>query len=121
MLKDKMQAMGMSIANAVSNATLIPNRYTDPFHQKIYIRDVKSECKTVKPIEIVDSAQVATATLHRDWLDITSEDVVVQKGRSNLFSSARAQKEKLEIKKSLKSREAFEKYYEQGEPRTCDH
>ena len=57
----------------------------------------------------VDSAQAATANLHKDWLDA---DVSAQKGLSNLFSR-RAQNEKLERK--------VQKYYEQGEPGKSDH
>ena len=75
----------------------------------------------LEPTESVDSAQVVTATLYKDWLDIKSEDVSVQKGGANLFSSGRAQKKKLEKEKSLRSSEAFEKYYNQGEPRKGDH
>ena len=74
--------------------------------------------------EDVDFAQAATATLHKDWLDISSGDVSVQTGLSNLFSSDRAQKEKLENlekEKSQKTREAFKKYYKQGEPREGDY
>ena len=91
-----------------------------PFHQEIYICDLNFELGELEPIESVESAQVATAILHKDWLDIKSVDVSVQKG-SNWFSSTRAQKEKLEYKKLQKSREAFTKYYEQGESRKCDH
>ncbi len=67
--------------------------------------------------EGVDSAQAATATLHKDWLDIKSVDVSVQKSLSNLFSS----KEKLENEQNLKTREAFEKFHKQGELRKGDH
>jgi len=63
----------------------------------------------------VGSAQAATATSHKSWLDIKSVDVSVHNGLSNLFSSGRAQKEKLENEKTLKARKAFIKYYKQGE------
>jgi len=66
--------------------------------------------------ESVNSAQAATATLHKAWFDIKSVDVRAQKGLSSLLSS----KEKLENEKTLKAQEAFEKYYEQGEPRKSD-
>jgi len=59
--------------------------------------------------------------LHKDWLDIKSVDVSVQNTLSNLFSSSRAQKEKLENKKSLKSSVAFAKYYNQGGAWKSDH
>ena len=87
----------------------------------MFIRD---EVEKLESTEGVDAAQAATATLHKDWLDIKSVDVRVQKNLSQLFSSARAQNEKLEIEKDLKerkAREASEKYFEQGEPRKRDH
>jgi len=59
--------------------------------------------------------------LHKDWLDVKSVDISVQKGLSNLFSSGRAQKENLEIEQDRKAREALKKYYEQSEPRKIDH
>ena len=103
---------------------LIQNNDTNPFHQEIYFCDLNSELETLKSTEGVGSAQATTATLHKDWLDIKSIDISVQKGLSNLFSSGRAQKEKLEIEKKLqvrKAHEALEKYFKQGEPRTSDH
>ena len=90
----------------------------------MYIRDLNFEVEKLKSTEGVDAAQAATATLHNDWLDIESVDVSVQKSLSNLFSSGRAQKERLEIDKSMqvrKASEAFKKYYGQGEPRKSDH
>ena len=90
----------------------------------MYIRDLDSEVEKLKSTEDVDSAQVATSTLHKDWLDIRYAAVSVQKGLSKMFSSGRAQKERLEIERELQAREAREalkKYYEQGEPRKGDH
>ena len=110
----------MSIANAVSDGTLILNHNTNPFHQEMYIRDLNLEVEKLESTEFVDSCHTATATLHKDWLDIDSVDVNVQKSLSDLFSS----KEKREYKRLLKAREAreaFGKYYEQGEPRKSDH
>ena len=87
----------------------------------MHFRDLVLEfSKLNKSREGVDSAQAATASLHKDWLDINSEDVSVQKGLSNLFSS-RTQKEKLENEKTLKAQEALQKYRFQGEPRKSDH
>jgi hypothetical protein len=63
------------------------------------IRDLNLEVEKLESTEDVDSAQAATATLHKDWLDIKSVDVSVQKGLSSLFSSSQAQKVKLENKK----------------------
>ena len=86
----------------------------------MFIRDLNFEVEKFQSTEGVDTAQAATTTLHKVWLDTKSVDVKVQKNLSNLFSSARAQKEKLEIEKKLqkrKAQEASEKYSEQGEPR----
>ena len=72
----------------------------------------------------VDSARAATASLHKVWLDIKSGDVSAQKGLSNLFSSSRAQKVKLENERTLKAQEerkALEQYCGQGEPRKNDY
>ena len=89
------------------------------FHQETYIRNLNFKFENLRSTEDVASAQAATATLHKDWLDIKSVDVSAQKGLSNLFSS----KERLETVKGLKAREAFEKYGKQGEPtkRKIDH
>ena len=90
---------------------------TDAFLQGIYAYDLNAEFGNVKSTESVNSAQAATTTLHKRWLDIESVDVSAQKGLSNLFSS----KEKQEKEKLLKSRGAFLTYYKQGEPRNSDH
>ena len=90
----------------------------------MYIRDLDFEVEKLESTEDVDSARAAAVTMRKDWLDIKSVDVSVQKGVSNLFSSARAQREKLEIEKKLqdrKAREASEKYHKQGEPRMGSH
>ena len=90
----------------------------------MYIRDLDVEVEELESREGVDSAQAFTASLHKNWLDIKSVDVSVQKGLSDLFSSSRAQKEKLENEKELKAKEehkASEKYYKQGEPRKSDY
>ena len=95
-----------------------------PFHQEMYIRDLDVEVGNLESREGVDSAQAATASLHKGWLDIKSVDVSVPKGLSNLFSSSRAQKVKLENEKTLKAqeeRQALEEYYKQGEPRKSDY
>ena len=73
----------------------------------MYFRGLDVEVEELE--SCVDSAQAATANLHKDWL---GADVSAQKGLSNLFSS-RAQKEKLEKK--------AQKYYEQGESGKSDH
>ena len=81
------------------------------------MHDLNAEVEQLESTEAVDSCHAATATLHQDWLDIKSVDVNVQKNLSDLFSS----KEKLEYKKEVKAREAFGKYYAQGEPRKSDY
>ena len=92
-----------------------------PFHQEMYFHDLVPEFRKLKWRVDVDSAQAATASLHDDWLDIKSVNVSVQRGLSNLFSSSRAQKVKLENEKTLKAQEALQKYRFQGESRKSDH
>ena len=90
----------------------------------MYIHDLDVEVGNLESREGVDSAQAATASLHKDWLEIKSVDVSVQKGLSDLFSSGRTQRKKLDNEKFLKAQEerkALEKYYNQGEPRKCDY
>ena len=90
----------------------------------MYSHDLNFEFEKLESADGVDSAQVATAILHTDWLDIKAVDFSVQKGLSNLFSSSRAQKVKLESGKTLKAEEAqaaFREYYKQGGPRNSDH
>jgi len=116
-LKIGMQAMGMSIAKAVSDGTLIINHDTDPFHQEM----INIEFEKLVSTETVDSAQAATATSHKEWLDIESADVRVEKNLSNLFAPGRTLKEKLESEKTLKVHKAFNEYYNQGEPRKRYH
>ena len=77
----------------------------------MYIRDLNFEFEKLESTKSIDSVQVATTTLHKDWLDIKSVDV--SKSLTNLFSS----KAKLENEKMLKAREAFWKYCNQGNPR----
>jgi predicted component of type VI protein secretion system len=84
------------------------------------ISDLNIEFEELGP-ESVESAQAAAASSHKEWLDITSVDVSVQKNLSNLFSSGRVLKEKLESEKQLKVKEACKAYYNQGEPRKSDH
>ena len=71
----------------------------------------------MEPTEGVDTAQAATATLHKDWFDIKSANV--QRGLSSLFSSGQALK--AERAKASKAKGAFNMYYTQGEPRKRDH
>jgi len=120
-LKDQMQTMEMSIAKAVSDGTLIIHHDTNPFHQEMCIRDLNIECENLVSTEGVDSAQAATVISHKEWLDVKSVDVSVQKNLSSLFASGRALKEKLESEKALKVEETHKGYYNQGEPRKSDH
>ena len=92
-----------------------------PFHQEMYIRDLNFELANLEPTDSVDSAQADTAISHRDWCDIRSVDVSLQKGVSNLLVSRRAQRQKLEYEKAQKAQKALQKYYEQGEPRKSDY
>ena len=123
-----MEAVGMSTANAVSDGTLISNHETDFFPKGIWTHNLSSEVGNLESAEGVQSAQAATATLYKDWLDIKSADVSVQTqtGLSSLFSSGRSGRaqreklEKLEFEKEKKEDEALKKYHMQGEPRQSD-
>ena len=83
--------------------------------------DLNSEFANLAPTDRVDSAQAATATSHKDWCDIKSLDVSVQKGLSSLIPLSRDQKRKRENEKARRADTAFQKYYEQGEARKSDH
>jgi len=120
-LKDQMQTVRMSIAKAVSDGTLIIHRDTDRFHQEMCIRDLNIKFENLESTGNVDSAQAAAVTSHKEWLDIKSVDISVQKNLSNLFASGRALKDKLEIEKTLKVEEALTGYYKRGEARKSDH
>ena len=113
----------MSIAKAVSDGTSILNHDTDPFPKGTFTHSLSSEVGDLESTEGVDSAQAATATLHKDWFDIKSADVSVQTqiGLSSLFSSRRSGRAQREFEKKRKVNEAFDKYYTQGEPRKSDH
>ena len=96
---------------------LIVNHDIDPFPQGIYIQNLSSEFGNLESTEGVYSSQAATATWHKDWLDVKSAEV--QRGLSSLFSSSQALK--AERAKATKERGAFNKYYAQGEPRKSDN
>ena len=83
--------------------------------------DLNSEFANLAPTDRVDSAQAATVTSHKDWCDIKSIDVSVQKGLSSLLPLSRDQKRKRENEKTQKVQTAFQKYYEQGEAWKGDH
>ena len=91
-----------------------------PLYQEMYIRDLNFEHANMESTDSVDSAQAATATSHKEWCEIKSVDICVQKGLSSLLSSGRAQKQKREKEKILKAQTACQKYYEQGEQRKSD-
>jgi hypothetical protein len=88
------------------------------------ISDMNIEFAKLESTENVGSAQAATATSHKEWLDIQSADVSAQKGLFNLFSSGRAQKQKPKYEKDLeymKIHDVFQDYYKQGDSRKSDH
>jgi len=125
-MKDQMQALGMSIAKAVSDGHSLLITTPIPFHQdqERYFGDLHIEFEDLKATKSVNSAQAAAVTSHKEWLDIKSVNVSVQKNWSNLFSSGKALKEKLEkleTEKTLKVKEARRKCHDQGEPRKTDH
>jgi hypothetical protein len=85
------------------------------FHQGMCIRDLGIEFERLESAESANAAQAATTASHKDWLDIKTVDVSVQRGLSNLFTSGRAQKAKLEDEKASKASNAFQEYYKKGE------
>jgi len=84
------------------------------------IRDLNIEFEKLRSTESIESAQAATATSHKEWLDIKSDDFGGQRDLSDWFSSGRALKEK-RILQALKVHEASKEYYNQGEPRSSDY
>jgi len=89
----------------------------------MYFGDLNIGFENLESTKSVDSAQAAAVTSHKEWLDLESVDVSVQKNLSNLFSSGRALKEKLEkleTEKTLRVKEALKKCHDQGEPRKSD-
>jgi len=84
--------------------------------QEIFIRDLNIELANLEStVKSVTATQTARETLYEEWHDIESTDVIIQRGLSNLLSSGRTQRERLEIKKRTKVEEAFERYYKKGE------
>jgi len=114
-----MEALGMSIAKAVSDRHLLLITTPIPFHQdqEMYFGYLNIEFENLGSTKSVDSTQAATVTSHKEWLDIKSVDVSAQKNLSNLFASSKALKEK----QALKAYEASKEYHNQGEPRKGDH
>jgi hypothetical protein len=80
----------------------------------MYIRDLNFEFEKLESTEDVDSAQAATATLHKDWLDIKSVDVSAQKGLVQFvfFEGKTGKRKKKESTRSIRRSTA-----QQGEPR----
>ena len=73
-------------------------------HQEMCIRDLNVEFGKLESTEDVDSAQVATASSHKDYIGD-------QKSLTKLF---RKENDKRAVA-------AFKKYHEQGEARKSDH
>ena len=84
-------------------------------------RDLNFEFGNLASTDRIDSARAATASPRKDWCDIKSIDVSVQKGLSSLLPLSREQKRIREYEKTKKVQAAFQEYYEQGEPRKSDH
>ena len=82
----------------------------------MHIRDIKSEFEKLEQMEGVNFAQTATATSYDRLLDIKSADISIQKGLSNLFSSGRGQKQRMENAKDWNAKLAFDECYKQGGP-----
>ena len=85
----------------------------------MYIRDFNLELANLEStVRSIPATQAATKTLYKEWREIESTDVIIERGLSNLLSSGRTQRERLENKKRMKAQEAeeaFEKFYKQGE------
>ena len=83
------------------------------------IHDLNLELANLEStVKSIPATQAATSALYNKWHDIESTDVVIQRGLSNLLSSGRTQRERLENKKRMKEHEveeASERYYKQGE------
>jgi hypothetical protein len=79
----------------------------------MHIRDQTIGFEKLESAESVHSAESTAMSSYQSWLDI---DVGAQnqKGQSNLFSSGRAQREKLERARERKSY-VFEMYDKDGE------
>ena len=74
------------------------------FHQEMYIHDLNLEFDKLESPENLDSAQVATATSHKDYVS----------DRNSLSKLFRKENDK-------RANAAFQKYHDQGEPRKSDH
>jgi len=83
------------------------------------IRDLDLELANLEStINSVPATHTATAISYKEWNDIESTDVIIERGLSNLLSSGRTQRERLKNKKRMKEKEAneaFDLYYEQGD------
>ena len=96
---------------------LILNHDANRFRQEISLRGLNLEFKKLKPADTVKAAQATTATLYKDWQDTKVAEVTPPGRLSNFLSSASTQMEK----KRAREREAFQRYFKQGERRNSDH
>ena len=93
---------------------MILNHDADGFRQEIYIRDLNVEFKNLKLGESVESAQVATETLYKDWQEIKLAETTPQNRLTSFLSSTRIQQEKL--RNQMDQEKASVEYCNQGEP-----
>ena len=106
-LEDRARAMAVSIGKAVSGVLILKDD-ADAFRQETYIRDLNLEFINITELaESVKSAQVATATLYKDWQEKLAEETALGRRRT-----------KLRIPFDY---EALVKYQKQGKPRNSDY
>ena len=98
---------------------LILNHNADAFRQEIYLRGLNLEFANLKLAENVTSAQVATATLYKNWQEIKLAEITPQNRLPSILSSTRIQKEK--FRNQMDQKRAIAEYCKQGELRDRDY
>ena len=122
-LENRACAVGASITKAVSGV-LDPEARRRCLCQETYLRDLNLEFTNLELAESVKSAQVATATLYKDWQDIKLAEITPQNRLTSFLSSTRAQEQKLRsqmYQPEEKERVASADYCDQGESRNSDY
>ena len=111
-LEDRARTVGASITKAVSGVH-DPEPRSRCLCQEIYIRDLNLEFTNIIELaESVKSAQVATATLYKDWQEIKLAENTLPKNRLIGFLSSTRQR---------KYEERAVAYLWQGEPKNIDN
>ena len=100
---------------------LVLNLDADACRQEIYLRDLNLKFTNLKLEESVESAQVATATLYKDWQDIKLAEITQNR---LILSWTGIQKQKLrsQMDQQTKNEKTSKvKYCSQGEPTNSDY